>query len=375
MCDLSPGPDECNPPEATTGIDYAPGKALVAFSRPATAWCMVLSVPFQHLSLLIGEDVSKLAKAELIQRVTKLFGFLGDIEEIELRDDAAVIRTREASSKKTAESAKLAERAAKRAKDGDYARAVDLLRRALQLNPTLPSAHRDLAMALMELGRHADAKDALIDALKLDSTDAWSFVVLANLYAKHEDNFTMAHKFFERALQIKPGDVWALNGLAAALIELGDTAGAHQRFDEAIRSNPEFANAWLGKATLQLRAREMRESAETIKTMFARARMQDARSEPVFAEASRVFLAAETDLAQADESEAFQAVENYRRAVEQESGHQVEVSEEDLPAQTAGRAQVAWKHGRERHRIAVRRGLPLANSRHIVAHELTHIRL
>jgi tetratricopeptide (TPR) repeat protein len=319
---------------------------------------MVFSVPLQHLSLLVGEDVSKLPKAELIQRVKELFGFLGEIEEIEVRDDTVAIRVREQSPKKTTESEKLAQRAAKRAQDGDYARAVDLLRRALQINPTLPSAHRDLAMALMELGKHAEAKDALIDALKLDSNDAWSFVVLANLYAKHEDNHTVARRFYERALEIKPGDAWALNGLAAALTELGDTQGAHQRFDEAIRSNPEFANAWLGKAMLQLRAREVRESAETIRTMFARAKVQDARSEPVFAEAAKVFLSAEADLAQAEESEAFKTVEDYLRTVEQESGYPVEISDEDLPAQIAGRAQIAWKHGRDRHRIAVRRGLP-----------------
>lgn len=319
---------------------------------------MDIQVPLRHLTLLLGEEISTLPQPALIDRIKALFGFLGNIGEVELRDDIVLIHLLEIAPLKSAESAKLAERATKRARDGDYPRAVELLRRALQLSPTLPTLHRDLAMSLMELGQHAEAKDALIDALKLDATDAWSFVVLGNLYAKHETNFPQARRFYERALELKPGDAWALNGLAAALTESGDQAGALQRFDEAIKSHPDFANAWLGKAMLQLRREQPRESAVTIKEMFTRAKMQDARSEPVFAEASKVFLAAESALAHSEESEAFKAVETYRRTVEQESGFQVEVSEDSLPAQTAGRAQIAWKHRRDRHLITSRQGLP-----------------
>ena len=319
---------------------------------------MVLLVPLRHLTLLLGDDISSLPQPALISRIKSLFGFLGDLGEVEIRDDTAMIILREPEPQKSAESAKLAERAAKRAREGDYSRAVELLRRALLLSPTLPTLHRDLAMSLMELGQHAEAKDALIDALKLDATDAWSFVVLGNLYTQHETNFAQARRFFERALELKPGDAWALNGLAAALIESGDQSGALQRFDEAIKSRPDFANAWLGKAMIQLRREQPLESANTIKEMFSKAKVQDARSESVFAKASKVFLAAESDLARSDESEAFKAVETYRRTVERESGYRVEISEDSLPAQIAGRAQIAWKHGRDRHVVTSRLGLP-----------------
>ncbi len=319
---------------------------------------MVLLVHLRHLTLLLGEDISSLPQQVLIERIKALFSFLGEVGKVEIFDDTVQLHLREATPQKSAECAKLAERATKRAREGDYLRAIELLRRALQLSPSLPTLHRDLAMCLMELGQHAAAKDALIDALKLDATDAWSFVVLGNLYAKHEANPDQARRFYERALELKPGDAWALNGLASALAESGDQSGALLRFDEAIQSNPEFANAWLGKALLQLRSEQPRESAGTIRSLFAQAKMQDARSEPVFAEASKIFLAAESALAQSEESAAFKAVETYRRTVELDSGYPVEVSEDDLPSQTAGRAQMAWKHSRDRHLITSRRGLP-----------------
>ena len=89
--------------------------------------------------------------------------------------------------------------------------------------------------------------------------------------------------------------------------------------------------------------------------MFRRATVLDARSEPVFEQASHLFLSVETTLAQRGESEAFKAVEDYRRTIERESGYPVEIVEDKLPGGIAGRAQMAWKHGRDRHVVTVRK--------------------
>lgn len=341
---------------------------------------MVVSVTLSQLSFLLGRDFLSLPETERLPSLAGVFHFLGKVTGVELRDDVVVVHAEAAPAAKAAEAGRLAERAARRAQEGDYARAVELLRRSLDLNPALQTAHRDLAMSLMELGKHAEAKDALIDALKLDATDAWSFVVLGNLYAKNEKDFVRARSFYERALELKPGDAWALNGLATALAETGDHEGALRRFDEAVTSNPDFANAWLGKAVLFQRSARAADAVVTVRAMFAHAKMQDARSEPVFAEASKVFLSVEEELARAGESDAFKAVEDYRRAVEQESGYPVEVVEDALPGGLAGRAQMAWTHHRDRHVVTVRKSPPpqasaLSLTSHLAAHELTHIRL
>ena len=105
-------------------------------------------------------------------------------------------------------------------------------------------------MTLFELGDMSAAKDQLIDALRFKPDDAWSYVVLGNIYVKHDRDFATAARFFTRALELKPGDPYALNSLAAASQELGDPEKALRCFDEAIASHPEFANAWVGKAML-----------------------------------------------------------------------------------------------------------------------------
>ncbi len=47
---------------------------------------MLHLVPLRQLSLLTGTDVSALPRPELLARIRQLFGFLGELGEIELRD-------------------------------------------------------------------------------------------------------------------------------------------------------------------------------------------------------------------------------------------------------------------------------------------------
>ena len=316
-------------------------------------------IPLAHLVLLTGETASgALEESALGARLRERFRFLGPEVVVTISDGQAVIAVPPAAAAKAEEATRLFERAAKRAREGDFDRAAELYARVLRLQPAFPGAHRELAMSLMELKRGEEAKDALIDALCLAPDDAWSLVVLGNLYAGQPDGAARARPLFERALELKPGDVWALNGLATVLARTGDTAGALARFEAAIAAQPGFANSWHGKALTQARADEPAAAADTLRAMFRQAVAQDARSQPVFAEASRLFLAVETTLAQRGESEAFKAVEDYRRAVERESGHAVEIVEDALPGGIAARAQMAWKHGRDRHVVTVRKSPP-----------------
>jgi len=342
---------------------------------------LTFAIPLAHLAFLTGDPADGTVSEEtIIARIREQFGFLGTGVTVAIRDGIAHISLPPAAAAKADEATKLYERAGKRAREGDFARAVELYQRVVTLNPALPSAHRDLAMSLMELGRTADAKDALIDALRLAPDDAWSFVVLGNLYAKQPDGLARAQQFFERALELKPADVWALNGLATVLARAGDTAAALARFDEAIAAQPDFPNAWHGKALTLSRNGDAAHASATLKAMFRRSVVMDARSEPVFEQASQLFLSVETTLAQRHESDAFKAVEDYRRTIERESGYPIEIVEDQLSGGIAGRAQMAWKHGRDRHVVTVRKSpppqpVPIALTSHLVAHELTHIRL
>ena len=336
---------------------------------------MVLQVPLRHLTLLLGEDISSLPQPALIARIKALFGFLGEIGEVELRDDTALLHLHETAPQKTAECAKLADRAAKKAREGDYSRAVELLRRALPLSPTQSTLHRDLAMALMELGQHAAAKDALIDALKLDATDAWSFVVLGNLYAKHETNFPQARRFFERALELSPGDAWALNSLAAACHDSGQSSEALALFERAIQANPDFPNPYYGAAGILAAQHQTDAALAVLHRLFSCAKLQDARSQATFDRARQLYATLQADLAQRDQSAAFKCVQHYKAEMEALSGYPIRSEETEFADQSGARIQLAWKHRRPHHLILTRRGYAPELLCHLEAHELTHLKL
>jgi tetratricopeptide (TPR) repeat protein len=166
----------------------------------------------------------------------------------------------EESGSARSEAARLAEKGAKRAAAGDFAKAVEILKRALILQPSLHSARRDLAMSYAEIGDAENAANHLIEVLRLNPDDAWSWVVLGNLYLGPKNDAETAEKFFRKAIELKPGDPWALNSLAAI-------ARTHDRYDEAIAlfeeaivANPEFANPYFGKAATLLTAGQPDES-------------------------------------------------------------------------------------------------------------------
>ena len=82
--------------------------------------------------------------------------------------------------------ARLVERAVKRAREGDYKKAIGIYKRVLELDPSLHEARRDLAMTYMEIGDVENATNHLIEVLRLDPKDAWSWVVLGNLYIREK---------------------------------------------------------------------------------------------------------------------------------------------------------------------------------------------
>lgn len=335
---------------------------------------VVFAVRLADLEFLSQDELSGgLSQSEIVETIRRQFDYLPGELDIEVHDGVATIRFEEASERERSEAHRLFEKAAKRAANGEFQKAKDIYRRVLELDPAMAGARRELAMTLFELGDMPGAKDELIDALRLKPDDAWSHVVLANIYVKHDRDLATAARFLTRALELKPGDPYALNSLASISQQLGDAEKARRCFDEAIASNPEFANAWYGKALLLSRQDQPARSVEVLDEMFQRAEMKDARSQPVFGAARGLYLAEEGKLAEANLSDGFKVLESFKAEITELSGFPVIVRSEAVPGQLSGVAQMAWKHGRDHHIVQIKSLLPPPSSQHIEAHELTHV--
>ena len=77
----------------------------------------------------------------------KQFGFLPQPVLVQIEGDEVVIQHPEESAAAQAEAQRLADKAGKRAAEGNYPKAIAILKRVLELQPSLNSARRDLAMA------------------------------------------------------------------------------------------------------------------------------------------------------------------------------------------------------------------------------------
>src|SRR5437588_152952 len=166
-------------------------------------------------------------------------------------------------------------------------------------------------MAYQESGDKQRAKQYLLETLRLDPTDAWSHLLLGNIYSKQEKNYTEAEKHYQRAYELKPVDAILLTNYGAMRAEQGrlDEAG---RYFEAIRKEAEKSYS---------RMREI--------------------------------------------------VEEFKRALETQTGYGIDIQEDNSLDGISGITEIAWKHKRERHLIKYRmRSKPMTP--HLLAHELTH---
>ena len=296
--------------------------------------------------------------AAITPLVLKQFGFLPQPVLVTIEGDEVVIQYPEESTAAQAEAARLAERAGKRAAEGHYEKAIGILKRALELQPSLHKARRDLAMAYVETGDVDNATNHLIEVLRLDPGDAWSWVVLANLYIREKSDKETGEKFLRKALEISPNDAWALNSLASVTFECGKTDEAISLFEHAIQSNPEFANAYYGEAIVYHDLQQPDKSLATLERLFTHGKMQDARSKPVYDGARQLFGKLQVDLAQRNESETFKLVQNYKAGMEKLSGYPIRIQEENFESKIGATIQMAWKHNRDFHLVKIRADYP-----------------
>ena len=180
--------------------------------------------------------------AAITAYVLKHYAFLPQPIAVTVEDDEVLISYPEEADTKREEAARLAARAMKHASEGNYKRAIGIYKRVLELQPSFHSARRDLAMAYMEIGDVENATNHLIEVLRLDPKDAWSWVVLGNLYVREKGDPETGEKFLRKALELKPDDAWALNSLAAGYQKKGQNHEAIEYFDKATEANPQFAN-------------------------------------------------------------------------------------------------------------------------------------
>lgn len=335
---------------------------------------MELRITIADLAVLLGPETVSLDIDRLRRKLEDFYGFLPDSAEVQIDKDTVVLTWPEASSSSKTEAQRLAQKAAQRAKQGEHAKARDILKTVLELDPSLTDARRDLAMVCVELGEMEEAKNHLIEVLKLNPNDAWALVILANNYVREDEDFETAKRFLRRALELKPDDPWAMNSLAAVLTQTGEAEEGMKLCEDILRKHPGFGIAYMNKALWLVKEQKFPEAAEVLRGMFKCDELLDARATTAFEQGRSTYVKVQNIIANNKRNQSEILVDQLAAKAGELSGFPVKVTSGPLEAIVAAKVAMAWKHGTDHHLLTIREGdIPEILKDHHALHELHHV--
>jgi len=127
--------------------------------------------------------------------------------------------------------------------------------------PAPRSANAAPIPTLEQMKHMADKKaEPLLAKLKSDPNDADLLMQLGNTY-KSTHQFKEAAGYYEKSLQIKPGNVAARNELASCLYYEGDVDGAIQQLGQSLQHDPGNANSLFNLGLIKWKAKRDKDGA------------------------------------------------------------------------------------------------------------------
>ncbi len=151
---------------------------------------------------------------------------------------------------------------------GQHTKAVDLLQKAVEAQPTHFYARFALANVLSMVGRDDEALHHYQKGIRGSPDPAPAYVNMGTIYLSRGDT-ERAAEHFSMALDRDTSNVLANLGMASTLRAKSDTRRALVHIDRAIASNPKYAPSYHARASVLMGAGESEEAYKTIKEGLA----------------------------------------------------------------------------------------------------------
>jgi tetratricopeptide (TPR) repeat protein len=140
----------------------------------------------------------------------------------------------------------------------DFAGALADFQKAIELNPELTDLYSYYGLALLTTGDQAGAKRAFEQELRRDPNNFDANLRLGVLFRQDQAN-DEALKFFQHALQIRPGDFGARYQIACIELANRELEPARHDLEALVREAPEFTEAHVTLATVYFRQKKKAE--------------------------------------------------------------------------------------------------------------------
>ena len=323
-------------------------------------------------------DLTSMPSEKAIALIRKAYGFLAANMTFEIFDEMVVIKIDQERRQDEEVARDCFARGMKQAQSGRYNKAVELFTRVIKILPEHTEARRNLAMALMNSGRLTEAKDHIVDVLRLSPEDTWAYVLLGNIYSNQENDPDSAERYYRKALEIDPKDVFALTNYAALKIERKDKVAAQALFEQAIASEPTKPNSYYGLATLLNNdgKGKIADALAILDRMYDSAVFDDVRTKDLRKECSEFYLRVNAQVADTDAAydRMWKAVLSYRDEIARITGTPVDLIEDNDLEDTTATSTPSWRGNDGKHVLRYNsRGKAVVP--HIVARELEAIRM
>jgi tetratricopeptide (TPR) repeat protein len=134
----------------------------------------------------------------------------------------------------------------------DFSGALVDLKRAVELNPTLPDAHAYYGLALLGTGDQQSARKAFQQELEINPNNFEANLRLGFLLRMDQD-YTAAMPYLTRALDVRPGDFGVRFQIASLEMAIGQVEKAEADLESILREAPNFIEAHVTLATVYYR--------------------------------------------------------------------------------------------------------------------------
>ena len=150
----------------------------------------------------------------------------------------------------------------------NFAKAVDVLGRAIRLDRREPRYHAHLARCFVALNRRGEARAAARSGVELDPRDAHTLDTLGVVFSRTGDHAD-AIPLFERAVALDAGNPSYFFNLGAARQFSGDFDGAEVAYQRALALDPHLHRAYSSLVQLKRATRDRNHIGE-LEALFAR---------------------------------------------------------------------------------------------------------
>jgi len=144
-----------------------------------------------------------------------------------------------------------------------YEDAIPLLESGIKIAPQRVDLHAALGESYFMAGKADLAIDEFKTLINLDPS-ARSYTFMGLSY-RHLGRFDEARKYFEEGLKRDPKNVACLFNIGFIEERQGDTSGAEDNFQQALRLNPNFPEALLELANLRTKDKKYSEAADLLR--------------------------------------------------------------------------------------------------------------